>query len=784
MITSMHAFSRSFHIHRTTGFSAAFLVFSFPLIFFFNALALPNEDSLTQSVNVSSQPPYMNYAKKGSYENEAMFSEVPQWHYYDLFGNKILDGFYMYGLSKDRNSGGSGTDNLSLHPLLLRWLNGLVQVGDIHDNGGILALLGDRMRSKFTPFSFNQSLFAGARYDFFYKQTDVTFLTNRISSTGLYGVTVDVNAKALNADWLTGAHANHKFGDMAILGGTWVNIHHEKSADFSNPFSGVSEDTSIKKIYTGLSLLGLNLNVNLKKIQATGEYLNSQEYLDGDFKPNGGLVAALNARYDLLEKLRLGSELYTIGSRFQTNFSCPYHKNGDDRYNDPLTASMGKYQYSLVEDNDDKDEFPENGRCRYSNYAMNFGNPGDPWFGKQGDPDGSIPESYDRNKNGIWDYKEDFLSYEADPPESKILFDRNNNGIPDEVEDDAYPDYPYVPSYYLPGERYYRYDDIDGKWETKWADSMTHKGLAGGHLYSRFNILQNIDITLGGVIDQSQEKTFQNTYDIVSGVAQSQEYGWEKAMSLYLFAHYKKDIARDKYLIIEDLVRKVQDNIPNHTVNFMVDQVSGSANYYLVPDDLSYRDMFGNAFRAEFSFFQNRGFNFTSSGKYEFQQRSPHLKFNYLGKTLSSFNLINKCEYIILLPFLKDMFLIPKYKNTLEITDSLFNVPYKRNSMTNALYMVLEWKMSEKTAFTGGLHAKKFNDFHDSKENYFEPSFSIQLMIKDRYAGMNMALTTGITRYAYMYDKKDTLHNPLNNPHGVRNNLAAHEIFIKLHAGI
>jgi len=33
---------------------------------------------------------------------------------------------------------------------------------------------------------------------------------------------------------------------------------------------------------------------------------------------------------------------------------------------------------------------------------------------------------------------------------SQIVFDRNNNGIPDDIEDDAYPDYPYVPSYYLP----------------------------------------------------------------------------------------------------------------------------------------------------------------------------------------------------------------------------------------------------------------------------------------------------------------------------------------------
>jgi hypothetical protein len=718
-----------------------------------------------------------------------MFSEVPQWHYYDMFGNKIIDGFYMYGLSKGRNTLQTGTDNLALHPLFLRWMNGLVQVGDLQEDVGILALMGDRVRSRFTPFTFNQTLFSGARYDAYYKQSNLTFLTNRISSTGDYGLFVDANTRTLTADWLTGAHASHQFGDMAGIGGTWVNIHHEESKEFSNPFSGVDSDTLTTKTPTGLSLLGLDLNINLNKLQANGELVRSQEFLDGNFKPKGGLVATVNARYDILDKLKCGSELYTVGSRFQTNYSCPAHINGDEKITDPMTGSMGKYQYSLVDDNDDNDEFPENGHSRYTMYT-NYGIPGD--------PDGTIPEYFDKNKNGIYDYQETFLSYACDPPESRILFDRNNNGTPDEIEDDAYPDYPYVPSYYLPGERYYRFDDVDGKWENKLADSLTHKGLGGMHFYGRYKILENLEVTAGGIFDRSQEKSFQMTYD-PTGAATIEQYAFENATSLYLLAHYKKDFAGEKFLTIDNLARKVADNIPNHTQGFYRDPDLGTVTYHTIVDKLDYRDMFSNALRAEFSLFRNRGFNFTSIGKYEFQKHFPHPEFNYLDGTFSSLSLINKCEYIYLLPFFKDLFLIPRYKNTWEskgygpsTSDSL-DARFLRNVMTNTAYLVLEWKMSEKTALTGGLNLKRFDDLRDAGENYFEalklwglpfPGYGIQLMIKDRYAGMSMVLTTGFSKYGYIYDLPGRPHNYLNNPHRATKNIASHEVFIKLHAGI
>ena len=762
MKSLMRAFSGNFHRRAVKGSSKVFIIFSFLFFPLVDTLAEPPEDTINPLTNESE---YMNYAQKGSYENETWFSEVPEWHYYDMFGNKLLDGFYLYGLSMDRNTISDGASHVALHPFLKKWLNGLVQVADLQDNGGILAMMGDRVKSEFTPFTLKQTLFAGSRIDVFYKKNSLSFLTNRISNAGSYGMVTDQSTATDNADWLTGGHAMRGFGDVAVLGGTYVNIHHEESDSSSNPFSGTPTDASGITDPTGLSLYGLDANITLTKLKAYCEYAKSQEFIHGDFTPKSGTVATLNARYDIFEKWQCGGEFYTIGSRFQTDFTCPVHKNGD-------VFGAGKYQYSLIEDNDDKDDYPENGQTRYPYFPI-------------GDPDGVIPVAYDKDKNGIWDYKEAFLGYDADPPESKILFDRNTNGIPDQMENDPYPDYSYVPSYYLPGERYWRYDDVDKKWENKTADSMTHKGLAGVHIYSRYDIFPNLELTLGGIFDKSQEKTFQATY--VQGMENSEVYASENATNLYFLTHYKRDIGRDKYVYVDNFCRRVQDNIPNHTQDFYIK--SESVHYYLVPDKLEYRDVFAEALRAEFTLFRNRGLNYTSAGKFEFQKHFPHLEFNYPNENISSFILINKCEYIYLLPFFKDLFLIPKYKNVYELKDygpntsDSLDVVYQRNSMVNAADLVCEWKLTEKSAFTTGLQFKRFNDFIDTRENYIQPCFGMQLMVKDRYTGLAVILTLGFTRYAYIYDHSGRQHDPLNNPHRAVDNIDAHELFIKVHCG-
>jgi hypothetical protein len=783
MISLMHAYKQTFRALPVKDFYRIFIFGGFPLFFLFNAPVSAIDDSLKPSIDVPYEPGFMddtqkdsyysNYAQKDAYENEPWFSPLPQWQYFDMFGNKLLDGYYLYGLTMDRNTQGGGiSSNIALHPFVKKMMNGLVQVSDLHENSGILAMMGDRVKSEFTPFTLKQTLFAGTRLDGYYKENSLSLLTNRISQTGYYGMYTNESRPMPAADWLTGVHGVRRFGEIAGIGGTYTNLHHEESKDFSNPFSGVDSDTSAKGTPNGLSLYGLNANLNHAKLQAYGEYVRSQEFLDGNFKAKPGTVATLNAQYDLWENWRCGGEFYTIGSKFKTSISCPAHYEGDQ------FGGIGKYQYSLIEDNDDRDDYPENGQTRFPYFPI-------------GDPDGVIPINYDKDKNGVYDYEEDFLGYEADPPRSKILLDRNNNGVPDEIENDAYPDYTYVPSYYLPGEKYWRRDDINGTWENKGADSLTHKGLVGCHLYSRYKILHTVlpslEMTAGGIFDKSQEKTFQRTYK--DGNETGEVYDAEYATTLYLMVNYKKDIAKDKIFRVDNYFRRTKDNIPNHTQGVTLLRDSAVVQYYLIPDRLECRDMFANALRAEFTLFKNRGFNYTAAGKLEFQKNFPHLEFDFPGENIPSFMLVNKCEYIYLLPFFKDLFLIPRYKNIYDYlergagaSDSL-DVSYRRNSMINTANLMCEWKCSARSALSAGLHLKKFDDFFDNKENYYEPSYSIQLRLKDWYKSSAIVLTTAFVHYAYIYEHPGRPHNPLNNVHMADDNMQSYKIFIKAYCG-
>lgn len=59
-----------------------------------------------------------------------------------------------------------------------------------------------------------------------------------------------------------------------------------------------------------------------------------------------------------------------------------------------------------------------------------------------GDDDGVYVDRYDRNHNGVPDYKEDFLLYYTDPPIFSIDNDANNNDIWDVEDANPYPDMP------------------------------------------------------------------------------------------------------------------------------------------------------------------------------------------------------------------------------------------------------------------------------------------------------------------------------------------------------
>jgi hypothetical protein len=751
-------------------------------------LAAPAPALTNDTVGLQSAMPagYSNHAQTGSYINPTWVGEVPEWNYYDVFGNHLLDGFYLFNMSMSGDGKGqTDQSDIALSPILKKWLNGMVQVGDIADNRGVLAMVGDRVATTFTPFTFNQSLFCGARVDVFfdlYGMNSLSIINSRISSTGSYGMYMDNHIIVPSADWLHGIHVNKNIKDIFTIGATAIDMRNQINGK-SGSLDGVKND-SFPNSMSALQIYGVDGRCTLPKLKAYGEWAQSQNVIGGDFKPRPGNVGTLNVLWNTLDQLKLGGEGYIVQARYRTTFYDPVFPTGD--------YASHKYLYSLVEDNDDKDQFPENGQESKINFLPLGG----------GDQDGVMPAKFDKNKDNIYDWEEDFLNYESDPPKSDLYYDRNNNGVPDEIEDDAYPDYPYVPSYYLSGERYLRQDDRTGKWIQDIVpdtadvsfnmERQVSKGLLGFHLHGQYELLPKLSLTLGGIVEKSEKNSFQMTYENTRPIGCV--YAPEKDIDLYSVVGYQHDFTDDKKLTVKNYLRYVQDNIPNHTLvshgginpaTYVNDML-----FTTVPDQLDYRDAVVEMLVAQYDIYKSRGFNLTSRGKYEFTKHVPHLDFNYADANISSLTLVNKCEYIWLLPFSKDMFLIPKYKNVYDLgaygprADSLADSKYRGNTMSNNAYLVYEWKFTPKTSITIGGQFELFNDFANHLEDYEHGNGTLQLMIKDRYAGLNMILTTGIAWYGYdYYNSKGTQHNPFNNPYRITDNISAFDIFFKIYTG-
>jgi hypothetical protein len=272
---------------------------------------------------------------------------------------------------------------------------------------------------------------------------------------------------------------------------------------------------------------------------------------------------------------------------------------------------------------------------------------------------------------------------------------------------------------------------------------------------------------------------------------------------LYSLIQYQNDLAADKKLTLKNYARYVQDNIPNNTlvshVGMNLSEYQNDVLYYTVVDPLDYRDALDEMLVAQYDIYRNRGFNLTSRGKYEFIKHFPHLDFNYTDENISSLILTNKCEYIWALPFLKDMFLTPKYKNLFECddygprSDSVMDDKYRNFNMSNNAYLVYDWKFTPKTSISTGVQFELYNDFFDPLQNYYHGNWTIQLMIKDRYSGLNCILTTGLSLYNFVfYNSPGIVHHPFNtpmepdpysNPFGVTGNIQSYYLFLKIHCG-
>ena len=218
---------------------------------------------------------------------------------------------------------------------------------------------------------------------------------------------------------------------------------------------------------TGLSLYSLNVHGVLKGFQIQAEFAHSSrfsQYASGPPAPRLGLDAlSVNAgkRAELpgkrsalgdhayyvaverqFRRWGFGAEYFSMGPMYSTELGTYLGRDEIDFLGNPISYNNTTI-HRLVEDNDDKDRFPDSWYNRIYGNTQGQADIDGIFPGLDEDRDG-VPD-HNRNYNNTPDYLEPFLMYHVDPQTYDYGADLNHNDFIDARENDWEADYPYDP---------------------------------------------------------------------------------------------------------------------------------------------------------------------------------------------------------------------------------------------------------------------------------------------------------------------------------------------------
>ncbi len=360
---------------------------------------------------------------------------------------------------------------------------------------------------------------------------------------------------------------------------------------------------------TGMSVYGLNFNLNWEGFEFDGEFNQSVEYLkypilSGNRFENKGLAYFLRGKKKL-GRFTIGAERYkispdyitwlntyvlensyysspTAGSRVPLALVYPENLQTNSGYDvnytpERLVLFPGGAFYPLVDDNDDNDRW-EDGFYHYDVQATDLYERNKDVINGTGDyfklgyrqninelrslsdiirqPDAGIFPGKDRdndgipdddkNADGIPDFAQDFLTYYSDPPSFDYGDDWNNNGVIDEQENDILPDYPYEP-------------DIDGY-----------------HVFTGLDLLDNLNVRVGKLHETAIARGGKNDVN-------------------YVRANYYTSTPRFGSLRLFYVMKQVQDNIANNGYQFQGVITTSNPYPIFTLDPLNYRNSLVNS---------------------------------------------------------------------------------------------------------------------------------------------------------------------------------------------
>ncbi|MEE3233365.1 MAG: hypothetical protein VX294_04300 [Candidatus Latescibacterota bacterium] len=170
---------------------------------------------------------YANYATE-NYQRYVS-TELEGFRTYDMYGNYVTRGFSIYNWTID-NPLSSGT-SVRKAPKFGGWFRNLV-VSSMSKGGFYSSLMiGDAIRTRLTPLTFNKPAFNGIQWDFSSDRFEGTLITSRVAAPGT--VVMGENALAQRLGDVTnlfGGHAKIHLTDFSNLGFTYLNIANFSSA--------------------------------------------------------------------------------------------------------------------------------------------------------------------------------------------------------------------------------------------------------------------------------------------------------------------------------------------------------------------------------------------------------------------------------------------------------------------------------------------------------------------------------------------------------------------------
>ena len=195
-------------------------------------------------------------------------------------------------------------------------------------------------------------------------------------------------------------------------------------------------------IPTGQALYGLDWDLSLKGLKLKGELVANPQYFLFPVGSNAGkrfdkqaLGYFLTAQKEV-GPIEIGGEIFNLDPDYSGNYDSD--RGGVAFFSDNCFVCPQMQEMSVMTDNDDNDQWPD----EMLNELPSAEKSDSGIFPGLDENNDLIPDS-DQNFNGIPDWTEPILFYDADPPDFIYGIDFNNNGIVDYRENDALPDYPY-----------------------------------------------------------------------------------------------------------------------------------------------------------------------------------------------------------------------------------------------------------------------------------------------------------------------------------------------------